>query len=344
MFEKLILIQLALFIALIVIFVVSFHKARRDKVTQNDLFERFRTEIGDSGWRRIYVSRPEFFRKRLKFLGYEGRGILINHPDHIKIAFVLRDGSLLERSYQKSFLAMEWLGSPNLASANLHWIKLGQGNDSLMVSADTGFNAIQSREETADICRMIDRNFVLPKAALKEFALEANKASLLIVALFFVLIAFAIIDGAILNKHKLISKTMIPWLIPSMLLLAMPCYLLLIKQKVPWRESYALSFLMVIALSSSCIPIIKRLDQVLPNSTSVLYEYKSLGGAKFVSLVSGPPPLEFNNVKEYWEQFEKGSTHSFELIHGPLGLWQLDESDLRKKYKLFYEEFNRNKP
>lgn len=342
MTEKLMFIQPVLLISLIVILIVTIHKARYHKTIQNNLFERFREEIGDNGWRRIYVSRPDFFRKRLKFFSYEGRGILINHPDHIKIVSSLRDGTLLERNYPKNCLALQWLGSPNFASANLHWISLGQGDDSLMLSADTGLIAVQSREETADVCRMIDRRFVLPETATKEFALERNKASLSVVFLFFALIAFAIVDGAVLNKHKLLNNTMLPWIIPSMLIFAIPCYLVLTKHKVPWRESYALSLLIAIALSASCVPAIKRLDQFLPGSSMASYEYKLLGAAKFEPITAGLPPLNLRNVKEYWEQFDKGSIHNFELIHGPLGLWQLDETELNRKYKLFYTEFNRS--
>ena len=337
-----------LFTPLLVGGLFMLHKAGRDRDNQNKIIERFRVEIGDHGWKRIYISRPGFFSKWLKFFPYQGRGILINYPEYIKVVSFLRDGEFLEKDYRKDLLNLEWLGSQGFASSNLHWIKIGQDHDSLIISADTGFVAVQSREETADICRMIDSDFTLPKVALTEFALEKNKASLLVVILFFILIGFSFIDGIILNKYRLIyTVTIAPWLISLLLtllliMLSALCYLFLKRNKVPWRESYMLSFLLTIALALSCIPITKRLDQFLPGASSDSYEYEALGNAKFESVISGPPILKFNETKEYWEQFEKGSIHNFELIHGALGLWQLNEADLKGQYKQFYDEYNKN--
>src|SRR3546814_16723242 len=71
-----------------------------------------------------------------------------------------------------SDLKLRWLGNVSIASANLHWISAAGNGRELMLSADTGFNALQSREATADLCRRIDPAFRLPDDARHDFALD----------------------------------------------------------------------------------------------------------------------------------------------------------------------------
>lgn len=336
-------LQAALLVVAIIILIITFIKAKRTKSLQIDILDKCRDEISRVPWKRVFVSDEEHFKKLRKLLPFQGRGVLLNYPDCVKIKVAsLKNGALIERSFAKQELCLEWVGNPSLASSNLHWIGLGCGEDRLMVCADTGFNAINSREETADICRMIDRDFVLPKTALRDFALESNPASLSVVVLFFSLLAFALVDGAILNEYKLINKDVILWMSTPLMITGVPCYFVLAKNRVPSRESYMLSFLLTISLVISFMPIIKRLDQLLAGSELVSYEYKLTGEAKFEPINGEAPKLSFISYKEYWSQFNKDSVHGFRLIRGPLGLWQLDESELKKSYRAYYEKADKS--
>mgnify|MGYP003346588050 CR=1 FL=1 len=328
------------------IFWVVFRKARRSKRTQNQIVENVERE-GLRDWYRIYISRATFFRKRLKFTAYETRGILVNLPDGVRVIAEWPSGERIDQTFPKSSMQLRWHGNSGIASANLHWLAIGSNDNPLMLSADTGFNAIQSREATADLCRRIDPEFRLPGIAKSEFALEKNRTSLVIVAIFFLLLAFALIDGKFLNKYEWLRTGSTSWLLmPGMqiiMLLALPVYWWLSKSKVPARESLTLSTLIAVALSLAYIPAIKRVDQLLSADGPQSYAYR-LGDHGLLTPVSdGPPDIDYKNRREYWNQFEEDSIHQFNLVHGPLGMWQLDHSELEKKMQQFYEQRRKNK-
>ncbi|MBR7781616.1 hypothetical protein [Undibacterium luofuense] len=328
------------------IFWVVFRKARRSKRTQNQIVENVERE-GLRDWYRIYISRTPFFRKRFKFTAYETRGILVNLPDGVRVIAEWPSGERIDQTFPKSSMQLRWHGNSGIASANLHWLAIGSNDNPLMLSADTGFNAIQSREATADLCRRIDPEFRLPGIAKSEFALEKNRASLVIVAIFFLLLAFALIDGKFLNKYEWLRTAGTSWLLmPGMqiiMLLALPVYWWLSKSKVPARESLTLSTLIAVALSLAYIPAIKRVDQLLSTDGPQSYAYR-LGDHGLLTPVSdGPPDIDYKNRREYWNQFEEDSIHQFNLVRGPLGMWQLDHSELEKKMQQFYEQRRKNK-
>jgi hypothetical protein len=125
-------------------------------------------------WHRIYISRTPFFRKRLKFTAYETRGILVNLPDAVRLIAEWPSGERIDQIFPKSSMHLRWHGNSGIASSNLHWMAIGSTDNPLMLSADTGFNAIQSREATADLCRRMDPDFRLPDIAKSEFALEKS--------------------------------------------------------------------------------------------------------------------------------------------------------------------------
>ncbi|GGX36851.1 hypothetical protein [Undibacterium squillarum] len=326
---------------------VAFRKARRSKRAQNQIVDALDRE-GLRDWHRIYISRTPFFRKWLKFTTYETRGILINLPDAIRLIAEWPSGERIDQIFPKSSMHLRWHGiSGGIASSKLHWIAIGSTDSPLMLSADKGFNAMQSREATADLCRRINPDYLLPDIAKSEFALEKNPASLIIVTTFFLLLAFALIDGKFLNKYEWVRTTSNTWLLmPGMqivMLLALPVYWWLSKSKVPPMESLTLSWLIAITLGFAYIPAIKRVDQLLSAEGPQSYAYR-LGDDGFLTPVSdGPPNIDYKNRKEYWNQFEENSIHQFNLVHGPLGLWQLDHSELEKKMQQFYEQRRKSK-
>ncbi|GGX36846.1 hypothetical protein [Undibacterium squillarum] len=339
-------LQSIVLLSWIPIFWVVFKKARRSKRTQNQIVDALDRE-GLRDWHRIYISRTPFFRKRLKFTAYETRGILVNLPDAVRLIAEWPSGERIDQIFPKRSMHLRWHGNSGIASANLHWMAIGSTDNPLMLSADTGFNAIQSREATADLCRRMDPDFRLPDIAKSEFALEKNPASLIIVTAFFLLLAFALIDGKFLNKYEWLRTGSTSWLLmPGMqifMLLALPVYWWLSKSKVPARESLTLSTLIAVALSLAYIPALKRVDQLLSAEGPQSYAYRLGDYGSLTPVSDGPPNIDYKNRKEYWNQFEENSIHQFNLVHGPLGMWQLDHSELEKKMQQFYEQRRKNK-
>src|SRR3546814_9819600 len=137
-----------------------------------------------------------------------------------------------------------------------------------MLSADTGFNALQSREATADLCRRIDPAFRLPDDARHDFALDKNPASLLIVSGFFLLLAYGLLDGLFLNPYVYLGLGRSAYGFALLTLFSLPCYAFLSKSKVPSRESLVLSQLLVIGLAVAYVPVIKRVDLALADRKS----------------------------------------------------------------------------
>ncbi len=329
--------SLALFALSAILSVVAIVKARRTKGFQDKAIQSL--ERGSfTNWFRVRISRPAYFRRRLKLVGFETSGVVVNTPDSIRILAEF-GGEKYEKVYTKDDLQLEWIGNPGLGSANMYWIAIGRNgdNDRMMISADTGFNAVQSREATADICRMIDPAFQLPGSAIADFALEKNKASLLVMGLFAVLSAFALVDGVMLNTNELIRFGNLRWALPVLVVFALPAYLFMTRNCVPSRESLALSMLLVTSIVLAAIPLAKRADQLLAHGATNV-EYTLTGDARFEAVDPGPPSLNFREIREYWAQFEEGSTHSFRLIHGPLGLWQLERAELNEKTRQFYQD------
>lgn len=329
------LINVLAYGTLLVLLLVTSLKVRRTKKSQDRLVQSLVNEECID-WFRVKVSRPAFFRRRMKLAGAESSAVLLHATDNVRIIAEFDKGEMLDRRYPKSDLHLEWLGNPGMGSANMHWISIGQDDDRLMVTADTGFNAVQSREATADICRKISPAFQLPAAAKSDFALEKNRASLAAIVVFFTLSGYALIDGVIVNDNELIELGLIGFLLPVLFLFTVPAYFLLVRSRVPSRESLALSMLLVVSLLLVTVPALKRADQWLASGPKT-YAYTMTDAPHFSSVMSGPPPLVFHGTRDYWEQFEAGSVHEFDMIHGPLGLWQLVHGELDRKFEVFYE-------
>lgn len=339
--DLLLSIQAVLVLFALAVFIRTFGKARRAKQAQDRLVESLDRNPSDT-WFRINVARPAYFSRRLKLVPFEARGLLVNSPDHIRILAELESGERIDRTVDKDNLAFQWIGNPGVASSNAHWIAIGPGDQSLYLSADTGFNALQSREATADICRIINPAFRLPTIASRDFALEKNPASLSVVIAFFFLFAFAFLDGIILNKNQLLELGWLSWTAPSSIILAIPFYWLLTRHGVPSRESMTLTLLLGAAITAAYVPIIKRADQLLSDGGPTAVAYRLGPNAVLEPVAPGPPKLNYSRTKEYWGQFDRGSIHYFDLIHGPFGLWQLDHTKLDEKFREFYAASTKN--
>jgi hypothetical protein len=205
-----------------------------------------------------------------------------------------------------------------------------------MCAADTGMNAVQSREASADLLRRVVGDSALPSSAFKDFALEKNPLSLAVVVLFFLIGGLAFVDGVMINQFRTIGHPYIFNWIPLSMALALPAYPLLASHNVPARESLTLTMLLGMAMIAATIPAFKRVDRWLADAPQAL-EFTLTGAIELTAKDYDAPALRFARDDEYWAQFERGSTHSFTIVHGPLGLWQYDETEFNERRQHFYQ-------
>lgn len=319
------------------------YKLRTGKKKQDALLDELAPGAG-CRWFRVRVSRPEALARRWKTLPFEGSGLLLDTGDAVRVVADLWDGERLDRLMPRSTLQIAWTGG-GILGAGPHWLRLKGSGGELLVAADAGLNAHALRDATADLFRALLPGQPLPPLALGGFALDKNRASAIATGVLLALLLLAGVD-AMVNELELLSDTafvIVPLVgelavLPLVgLLLALPLYPLLRHRQVPVAESAGLTLLMIIAMALASVPFAKRLDQLLaPPPQARLY--RLVGPTSLEPLQPGPPALQFPTLKQYWAQFERGSEHSFLLVHGPLGLWQLDREPLFEKTRAFYAE------
>lgn len=320
-------------------FGLNFKRAKR---IQDEIIQSL-PHSSSGKWFRIKIARPKYFFSKWKLLGFESRGLLVDAGERIRIIGQLASGEEIDLFYDKSTMNLRWLGNERLSGANMHWASIGDAAQMAMFSADTGMNAIASRQATADICRKIAPQLELPGGATSDFALEKNPASLAVLAIFFALLGYALVDGVFLNTNELIKIGNVVSGLFFIFALSIPCYGFLTQHQVPSRESLGLSLFLVAMASVAYFPAIMRVDQYLGGMQSVAYTKKTT--IEFEPVTAGPPNLYFIGTKKYWAQFEKGSTHHFEMLHGPLGVWQLVHTNLDKEFQRYDDEHeNDEKP
>jgi hypothetical protein len=326
--------QVVVALLLLVLMVLSIARLRRAKKSQDRLLAGLDPATARH-WFRVAVSRPAQLKSIWKLWGFEARGILVNGDDEVRVLAELPSGERIDRTWRRDELALKWIGNRGVGSANLHWLSIGGGERALMVSADTVMNAMQSREATADMCRMIDPRLVLPESARREFALEREPATLVPVVLFFALVAYALLDGVMLSKMQMLDPGWAAWGLPAVLFLAVPFWAWQAAREVPAREAIGVSMLLAVALVAAYFPAAKRVDQVLSDGPQVR-AYRLDGNGHLSPVRPGPPAIDYSRHARYWDQFPAGSVHQFTLVRGPLGMWQVDRSGIEAKMRAFY--------
>jgi hypothetical protein len=289
-------------------------------------------------WHRVYINGEGRFRKIFKILAFESRGMLIDAGDSLRILGHLPNGQRLDQTFEKKSLTLNWLGNHGLGSANMYWIELTPPvGESLVLAADTGINTLSSRQTTADLWRQIAPSRPLPDEARQDFALEKNPASLVAVILLLLLLVYAVLDGLFLNDKEALDWGSSLWGLTIGFLLPIPAWMLLSRARVPTRESLVLAMFCSLALEAAYFPAIKRIDEALARDGVQEYAYRQKENSRFEPVTEGMPVILFGNRKAYWQQFAVGSTHTFAMVRGPLGIWQLDHSKLAPKMRAFYQ-------
>ena len=326
--------QVALFCVVLLMLGHGVRHERRTKKLQQALLDELKPDLAQRRWFRINVSRQPFFERRMKLLGYEFKGLLIDQGDTLRIVAVQPDGRRVERVASKAVGTFRWLGNMTLGAGNLHWLALGDGGDALMISADTGLNALASREATADMLRAVLPQQPLDPSALREFALEKNRATRIAVVALLGILILTLFDMTV-SEHQLIKPRSLYPIGVAIGLSGLLAYPLLTRCKVPAREAMFLSAMLCAVLGGGVTSLALRTDQWLSGGP-VATTYRLVRDSRLEPVEPGPPEVTLNHVREYWAQFEPGSVHELDIVHGPLGLWQLDRSRLNAITREWY--------
>lgn len=324
-------------------------RTRQFKKQQQKILSKIK---GQRFW-RINIARSEFIASWLRVSPYEASGVLIDAGDHFKIqGFWQKTGKLVESTFLKSELQVKWLGNKSMRSGNLYWAQLSTARGDLLISADTGMNAMRSREGLEDIFRGAFTDIELSEAETSDFALEKNPRTRLAMIVLFTLMAFALLDTFVISKYELIDHQIATILLQPLAMLTLvvfyagalyALYRYFKQGMVPARESWVLSGFLVVIFLLSLGPLAKRLDQVLASSPSQDYAYRIIDGTRLEPVDANLklPNLRFPRSREYWAQLDKNTDYKVPFLRGPLGLWQLDHDKFDKPLIDFYEKLKK---
>jgi len=323
---------------------------RRQKKAQDSIVE----ELTGSRFWRVAISRPDHLKTLWKINAIQALAVLIDEGEHLRLrGHWTGVGQAFSMKIPKTSVRVSWDENPSLMAGNLAWVRLPHPAGDLMMAADTGLNVGNSREALADLVRSAFPDTPLAASARADFALDKNSGSMAVIVIFFLLLAFAAFDTYVFSNYELIDSQLAQILRNPLLLVvgisifvvvAMLAYRHLVAGKVPARESLALSALLLIAISLTVLPALKRIDQVLAANMATDYKYRvvdSVVNLAPVDTTQELPRLRFNRAPEYWAQFPVGSEVTIPLLHGPIGLWQLDHARFDPPIFSFYEKLER---
>lgn len=172
------------------------------------------------------------------------------------------------------------------------------------------------------------------------FALEKSPACMAVLAGCVALMLFAVVDSFVINTYEFVDApaVIMSWS-PLGLLIAPPLWWYLPRRQVPPAETVFLSALLAVALACSVLPAMRRIEQWRSADGPQNYLYRLEKGTYLVpaNAAADLPPLDFERTPEYWAQFPRGSTHSFRLLRGPWGYWQIDYSEIDEQHRAFYQ-------
>lgn len=339
------LLQAALLIVMLIWLLLTLRRTRQHKRRQDALVASLK---GQHFW-RVNLARPAFFQRWLRLLPFEAKGVLIDEGDYLRVKGHWSKGGSFDSRFPRNHSQVEWLGNRSIKGGNLYWAQLTTPRGMLLFSADTGSNALPSREALSDIFRSAFPEHELDETTTHDFALEKNPASIKAMAAFFALLFFGLIDTFVISRYELTDAQLgrilgapLTWLGVALALGAMAplCYRYLSRASVPASESVALTMFVTMALAGAALPLAKRADQLLASSPTQHYSYRVTTPAHLepVDTTQGLPRMRFPRAREYWAQYPEGSLYEIPFLRGPMGLWQLDHQAFDPPLMDFYEK------
>ncbi|MDR6768492.1 hypothetical protein J2W88_003796 [Acidovorax delafieldii] len=299
---------------------------------------------------RINLARPGFYKSWLRIMPFEAKGVLIDDGEIMRIkGFWLKGHRPFESSIDKASASVQWLGNRHLRAGNLYWAELNTPRGALLFCADTGMYALPSREALSDIFRSAFPDYGLDEQQTADFALEKNPRSISMVAAFFALFLFSLIDTFVISRFELTDAQLLNMLVSPLLplgaaagagVLLLSCYFFMNRGGVPARESMVVGTFVALAALGATLPAAKRVDQWLADGPTQAYAYRVTSNTRLepVDPSLGLPRMYFPRAREYWNQFPPGSDYQIPFLRGPLGLWQLDHAAFDPPLIAFYEK------
>ena len=173
------------------------------------------------------------------------------------------------------------------------------------------------------------------------FAIENNPRALAVTVAFFVLLAYALIDGGFLG-HETYAQTppVDAFVVLGVAAMALAA-LWMARGRVPLAETVVIALLAGAAAGAAAYPGTLRLNALTDTAGLRSYPYRLASNLELQPLVAGPPALRFAQHYEYWSQFKPGSVHEFELRRGGLGFYQLNLAPLERELRMFYQRRSR---
>ena len=322
------LAQLVPFAILLYLYFQNRSMKKRQDALANDL-------QGQRYW-RINLAKPEFYKRWLRFMPFEAKGLLIDEGNQLRIkGFWVKTGKVFDSSFDKQSSTLQWLGNNQLRAGNLHWARLSTPRGELLFTADTGMYALPSREALSDIFRSVFPEYALSEEHTTDFALEKNLASVSMVVVFFGLFLFSLLDTFAITRFELTDAQLfrilahpLVWIgtLAGFGISGTLAYRYMLGAGVPARESMVLGTLVAAALVGAALPIAKRVDQVMAATSTQNHMYRIVDVARLepVATDQNLPTLRFPRARDYWQQQPVGSEYPIPFLQGPMGLWQLD--------------------
>lgn len=298
-------------------------RARRG---QDDILRAWTPGLGGRPWFRILLSRQVAIGRAYQAVPVDGRGLLIDEGSQLRLVACLGRGERLERVYQPGAANLRWFVTGGASSVSLHWLCIGPPDSMLLLCADIGRNPRQSKEATAAILRTLKPDEPEEAAAAHEVALDEKPAAQIVAGVFIGAVGLSVLDMA-WSAHEVLAMERLALIAASLGMTGLLAYRWLIRARVAALDAVVLCGFLVVGLAAGFARGALRLDLWLADG-AVPTAYRLEGHARLVPVTPGPPQVSLPQFQAYWDQFDPGTVHPLDLVHGPLGLWQLDRRRL----------------
>ena len=243
---------------------------------------------------------------------------------------------LVTRGRKHRLYPFHWVEPANLAPVSPWKLTLhAQRLSSVAVAAQIDDSPLVRYVRVALPHLKVPRATDLSRAA---FAIEKNPRALAVTVVFFVLLAYALIDGAFVGRETYAQKPPFDaFVILGVAALALGA-LWMVRGGVPLAETVVIALLAGAAAGAAAYPGTLRLNALTDTEGLQSYQYQLAPDLELRPLVAGPPALHFPEYYDYWSQFKAGSVHAFELRYGGLGFYQINMAPIEEDMRNFYRK------
>jgi hypothetical protein len=169
------------------------------------------------------------------------------------------------------------------------------------------------------------------------FSLASNPHSLAAVLLFFALIAYAGTDW-ILIEETYAGRPFYTSHVGAGLVMAGISAMWLLRTKVPTVESVSVAMLLGTAVGIALYPGLLRINQLTDPAGLRAYAYILQEDLSLRPADPALPACRFDDISEYWQQFEVGSVHTLHVRKGGLGFYQVDMAPVYEHTRHYYQQ------